>query len=100
MSADSLKFSADSTTVLDFMVSKAVYYKSHAQTLEPGIFGMVAADANGDAQILMNDKNDVWWVEFGRSGYHPSDFNLDGNVMMNDKNDLWWPNFGLGSQVP
>jgi hypothetical protein len=61
---------------------------------------MAAADGNADSQINNADKNDVWAVQAGASGYLPGDFNMDTQVNNSDKNDAWAPNTGLGGQVP
>ncbi|MCD4736625.1 MAG: hypothetical protein K8R53_11320 [Bacteroidales bacterium] len=68
--------------------------------LVSGIWGMVGADGNADEQINNLDKNDVWAVEAGSSGYFSGDFNMDNQVNNADKNDIWIPNTGLGGQVP
>ena len=65
-----------------------------------GIWGMAAADGNADGQINNGDKNDVWAVQAGGSGYMAGDFNMDTQVNNGDKNDLWVPNTGMGGQVP
>ncbi|MBN1338898.1 MAG: C10 family peptidase [Bacteroidales bacterium] len=68
--------------------------------IAPGIWGMIGADGNADGQINNADKNDVWAMQAGASGYRTGDFNLDSQVNNNDKNDVWAPNTGLGGQVP
>ncbi|MBN1339613.1 MAG: hypothetical protein JXA03_09835 [Bacteroidales bacterium] len=73
---------------------------SAVHELVPGIWGLIAADGNGDTQINNLDKNDVWSNQAGNSGYLRGDFNLDTQVNNTDKNDLWNPNTGQGGQVP
>lgn len=68
--------------------------------IEPGVWGMYAADGDANGQIGNNDKNDVWAAEAGNSGYLQGDFSLDSQVNNTDKNDLWAPNSGRSSQVP
>jgi len=64
-----------------------------------GVYGMIGADGNSDGQISVQDKNDIWAVEVGNSGYYNGDFDMNGNVSNEDKVDLWNPNSGSGSQV-
>lgn len=100
MSADAQVLSDAMPGVFDFSTNLSNLYGGSAVELESGVYGMFAGDGNGDGQIFMDDKNDVWWVQFGRSGYWNGDANLDAQVLMNDKNDFWWINFGTGTQIP
>ncbi|MBN3034802.1 MAG: C10 family peptidase [Bacteroidales bacterium] len=68
--------------------------------IAPGIWGMAGGDGNADGEINNGDKNDVWVVQAGSSGYLSGDFNIDGQVNNGDKNDVWAPNTGMGGQVP
>ncbi|MBN1340099.1 MAG: hypothetical protein JXA03_12290 [Bacteroidales bacterium] len=68
--------------------------------LEPGVWGLASSDGNADGQSSNNDKNDVWILQAGSSGYLPGDFNLDTQVNNTDKNECWILNSGMGSQVP
>ncbi|MBN3035463.1 MAG: hypothetical protein JW861_07730 [Bacteroidales bacterium] len=66
----------------------------------PGVWGMAGGDGNSDGQVSNLDKNDVWSVQAGTSGYQSADFDLDGEVNNNDKIEVWSPNGGMGGQVP
>ncbi|MCD4734915.1 MAG: Ig-like domain-containing protein, partial [Bacteroidales bacterium] len=68
--------------------------------ISPGIWGMFGADGDANEQINNGDKNDVWSIQAGSSGYNAGDFNMDVQVNNGDKNDVWVPNTGLGGQVP
>ncbi|MCD4745009.1 MAG: hypothetical protein K8R58_01780, partial [Bacteroidales bacterium] len=65
-----------------------------------GIWGMIGGDGDANRQIGNADKNDVWNIQAGNSGYYSGDFNMDGQVAQQDKNDIWVPNSGSGGQVP
>ncbi|MCD4746332.1 MAG: right-handed parallel beta-helix repeat-containing protein, partial [Bacteroidales bacterium] len=64
------------------------------------VWGMIGGDGNADNQIANSDKNDVWAVQAGTSGYLSGDFTMDTQVNNTDKNDVWVPNSGKGGQVP
>jgi len=61
---------------------------------------MVGGDGDANNQIENADKNDVWAVQAGASGYLSGDFTMDVQVNNTDKNDIWAPNSGKGGQVP
>ncbi|OQX76605.1 MAG: hypothetical protein B6D61_08560 [Bacteroidetes bacterium 4484_249] len=89
-------------TIVNFYVSDgAVYNSSYGgyKELTPGIWGMVAGDANGDGNINTGDKT-VWGAEAGTKGYQPADHNLDSQVNNKDKNEIWLINNGDECQVP
>jgi len=65
-----------------------------------GVFGMIAADANGNGQVQNNDSEEYWKLQNGLSGYKEADFNLNGQVQNNDNESFWVPNNGKGTQVP
>jgi len=67
--------------------------------LTAGVWGMVAGDALGNGNINNLDKNDIWYSQYGLTGYNSGDFNLDGSVDDTDKNNFWIPNTGMGTQV-
>ncbi|MBN3035816.1 MAG: choice-of-anchor D domain-containing protein [Bacteroidales bacterium] len=68
--------------------------------LAPGVWGLIAGDADANGQVSNQDKVEVWAPQSGSSGYLQGDFDLNGNVNNQDKIDLWVPNSGSGSQVP
>ncbi|MBN1338860.1 MAG: hypothetical protein JXA03_06015 [Bacteroidales bacterium] len=65
-----------------------------------GIWGLVGGDGKSDGQINNGDKNDIWRVQAGSSGYKEGDFSMDVQVNNGDKNDNWVPNVGKGSLIP
>lgn len=100
MSANGLLLNSE-TFEYDFTSGEGQVYgggNGHKQ-LASGIWGMASGDGNGDGQVNLGDKNDVWAVQSGMSGYLSGDFNLDSQVNNGDKVDYWAPNAGFGSQV-
>lgn len=68
--------------------------------LTPGIYGILSGDGNADNEINNMDKNDVWFLQNGSSGYFNGDFNMDGQVTEDDIDSFWVPNAANGSQLP
>jgi hypothetical protein len=68
--------------------------------IAPGIWGMMAGDANSNGSITNTDKQSFWKFNAGKWGYISSDFSMDSQIDNKDKNDLWLPNLGKQSQVP
>lgn len=68
--------------------------------LSSGIWGLTAGDSNGDGEIDILDKQNVWDQEAGTVGYLNTDFSLDSQNDNKDKNDFWSLNFGFMSRVP
>ncbi|MCB2218997.1 MAG: hypothetical protein KQI35_01290 [Bacteroidetes bacterium] len=64
--------------------------------LVSGLWGMMAADGNGDAEINTKDINDCWYPALNNNGYFQGDFNMDGQVNTSDKANLWNLNVGKG----
>jgi len=67
--------------------------------LEPGVWGMVAGDANADGTVDGNDKS-TWSADAGKTGYLQTDFKMDGNTGNQDKNDMWFGNNGKSGMLP
>ena len=85
----------------DFTSAQSKAFGENAMfNLGAGIFGMYAADANGNGQVQNNDIENYWLPQNGQSGYKQADFNLNGQVQNNDKETYWAPNNGKGTQVP
>jgi len=61
---------------------------------------MISGDGNADGFVDIIDRNSVWSLQAGNSGYLPGDFNMNGNVKNQDKNDNWRINLNRSSQVP
>ena len=68
--------------------------------VEPGIWGMVAADALADGIIDITDKTNSWMIEAGLHGYYSSDMNMDVQTNNMDKNEMLINNMGKQCQVP
>ncbi|NOX45702.1 MAG: hypothetical protein GXO89_01840, partial [Chlorobi bacterium] len=92
MSASPLNYDGLFTRSYDFTTAAGQAYGStNAQTeIAPGYFGMMPGDANGDGQVDLLDKNNVWDIIVGGTGYLSSDFNLDSQVNNQDKNGAWF----------
>ncbi|GAB4325815.1 MAG: hypothetical protein Kow00127_18560 [Bacteroidales bacterium] len=65
-----------------------------------GIFGMVAADGNGNGLIQNDDETNAWKVDLGSSGYLAGDFDMNGLCQNTDETNFWKVNLGGGGQVP
>jgi hypothetical protein len=68
--------------------------------LEPGVWGMVAADGNGNGLVQSTDETSVWKADLGGSGYMGGDFDMNGLTQNTDETNLWKPNLGGGGQIP
>ena len=68
--------------------------------IEPGVWGLVAADGNGNGLIQNTDETAVWKSDLGLSGYMGGDFSMNGLTQNTDETDYWKPNLGGGGQVP
>ncbi|MFH0879058.1 MAG: right-handed parallel beta-helix repeat-containing protein, partial [Lentisphaerota bacterium] len=68
-------------TSFDFTTNFAQFYggTNGAVQLEPGVWGMIAGDADGDGKITAVDKA-ICEQQAGMSGYLSGDFDLDGQV--------------------
>ncbi len=86
----------------DFTVSSSSFFGglSGCTQLSGGSYGMVAGDAGSDGSVDNPDKNDIWLINLGNSGYLQPDFNIDGVVDTIDKQHFWDANAGKSSQVP
>ncbi|MFW5725051.1 MAG: serine protease [Bacteroidota bacterium] len=65
-----------------------------------GVYAMYGGDGDGNGQVQTQDKNEVWNLQAGQSGYHAGDFDLNGQVQTQDKNEIWNSNSGVATQVP
>lgn len=90
------------TYTLDFTTGAGNFYGGAAgcTELSPGIWGMTASDGNADNMVDIADKNNVWHMEAGYSGYLGGDFSSGAESDNTDKNLYWLPNLGKSSQVP
>ncbi len=103
MNANPTSYSAG-TYSYDYTTGESQVYggSSGHKQLAPGKWGMRSGDGNGDGDILLNDKTQVWGTstQIGKTGYLPSDFNLDRQTNNRDKNEKWIPNLDSYSNVP
>ena len=86
----------DFTTGLNRVYGGSNGYKE----LATGIWGMVAGDGGASGLVSLQDKDDNWRIQSGKSGYYSEDLNLNTQVDNIDKNDYWLPNIGKGAQLP
>ncbi len=103
MNANPVPYTAGAYTY-DYTTGAAQVYggaPAHKQ-MATGIWGMRSGDGNGDCDVLMNDKTQVWGIptQLGKTGYLPSDYNFDRQTNNKDKNDKWVPNNPSYSSVP
>ncbi|HRX96166.1 MAG TPA: PKD domain-containing protein [Bacteroidales bacterium] len=68
--------------------------------LEPGVWGMVAADGDANGLIQNTDETSVWQTDLGSSGYKGGDYDMNGLTQNTDETGLWQPNLGGGGQIP
>jgi uncharacterized protein (TIGR02145 family) len=80
-------------------VTSAMGGELSQKEVAPGVWVMIAADANTSGQIDNTDKNEVWLPDLSLSGYHPGDFNMDSYVDYTDKFLFWKENAGRSAIV-
>ncbi|MCB2220415.1 MAG: hypothetical protein KQI35_08475 [Bacteroidetes bacterium] len=68
--------------------------------VEPGVWGMISSDGNGNGLIQNTDETAVWKVDLGSSGYSGGDFNMNGLTQNTDETNYWKVNLGAGGQTP
>jgi len=102
MSATAQPLNGSSALSYDFTDNSNKVYggTNGAAELETDVWGMITGDANNNEEVQADDKETIWRVYVGLSGYRPSDFNLNGEVQADDKEIYWRANAGKGSQVP
>jgi hypothetical protein len=86
--------------VFDFSQTGSSFTNTPQKELQPGVWGMIAGDANADGIVDELDKTGSWESHAGKNAYDPADLNLDGQIDNQDKDDFWYPNRGLGGQLP
>ena len=87
-------YSYNFTTAITQAYGGAAGYKE----IVPGIFGMVAGDADADGQISVLDFS-LWATDFGNIGvYSATDMDMDGQISVLDFSK-WATNFGITTPV-
>ncbi|MCB2219020.1 MAG: lamin tail domain-containing protein [Bacteroidetes bacterium] len=86
----------------DFSTDAAQAYggSNGHKDLGSGVWGMIAADGNGNGLIQNTDETAVWKVDLGNSGYMGGDFEMTGLTQNTDETSYWKPNLGGGGQTP
>ncbi|MBK7980657.1 MAG: hypothetical protein IPK06_11825 [Ignavibacteriae bacterium] len=91
---------ATNTVLYDFTTGSDKYYGGAAAAVEvePGVWAMIAGDANGDGGIYAQDYSN-YKTNQGNEGYYNADFNMDGGVYAQDYT-LYKANQGKETLVP
>jgi hypothetical protein len=84
----------------NFTTAMGMAYLNGQKGLNGSVYGMFAADADGNGEIESIDKDSYWAIQAGEKGYKSADFNMSTQVDNRDKNEMWLMNKGTGSQVP
>ncbi|MBN1337930.1 MAG: choice-of-anchor D domain-containing protein [Bacteroidales bacterium] len=101
MSADPVVQTGGVFTIDFTSTSAAAYNGMLAQNeVAAGVWGMAGGDGDGNGQVSIPDKVEVWLPQSGTSGYLGGDFDMNGTVDNADKLDVWAPNSGKGAQIP
>jgi hypothetical protein len=84
MSAEPVPFT-NTVVSYDFTISSNRYLggTNACVQLEPGVWGLIAGDADGDGKITETDR-EIVKRQMGKTGYLSGDINLDGVVDGND----------------
>ena len=97
MSAAVQSLNGSSPSVYDFTTALTKYYGSDAASVESGVYGMYAGDANGSEGVNATDYLVVKSV-IGLNGYYAADCNLSGGVNATDYLVIK-PNIGKNSNI-
>ncbi len=77
------------STIFDFTLASTVTYGNDAQIeLSPGVWGLIAGDANRDLLISAPDRSVIWNFR-NQSGYLLPDVTLDGLINAADRSKAW-----------
>lgn len=88
-----------SPVAYDFSTGQARAFGTNPLRLVGTRYVMPGGDGTGDGGVDAFDRNTVWRVQNGTSGYLSGDFNLDGGVDSLDVDLIWLPNNGSATQV-
>jgi len=103
MSATAVSLSNSSSTLFDFTTAQSKAYGSNPmKELNPGVYGILTGDGNGDGGVDALDKVFEWRPQNGTTWDYSkfADFNLDGGIDALDLIFEWRPNNGTSTQVP
>jgi len=102
MSSYPLETTGDCSCSYNFTIRPEQVYgaENSYKEIKDNVWGLISGDGNGNGQVSLQDKTDVWMSESGNAGYLSGDFNMDGQSDNNDKNDQWKINNGKTGQVP
>lgn len=87
------------TGLYDFSISMSQAYEGSAgyKQIAPGVYGMIAGNADGDASIYPSDYN-VWASTYNSAGYLNADFDMDAVVYPSDYN-IWATNYAKSNSI-
>lgn len=88
MSAAAATFSNQNSPLYDFTTGSNQYYGGGAIELSPGVWGMIAGDADATGTVDANDRA-ATWNDRNINGYQGGDCNLSGTVDANDRAITW-----------
>jgi len=84
----------------DFTTPSGQAYNDGQKEIAPGIWGMIAGDADASSSVNANDNSNVWQVQAGLQGYLSGDLNMDSEIDNVDKDDYLLRNMGQSCQTP
>ncbi len=100
MSANSVSLS-ETSTLYDFTDSQSKAFGINPMIkLGDTFYGMYSGDGDSNGGVSSSDRNNVWRIENGKSGYLKGDFDLNGTVDSNDLDLHWSIENGNLTQVP
>ncbi len=84
--------------MIHFPNNSSYYFGGQAKTLETGVYGMFAGDADGSDAINDSDGTEIWG-DSNMTGYTNADCDLSGNVDAYDRT-IRYENRGISTNVP
>lgn len=86
----------------DFSIGESQAHNNGHKAIDvtSNVWGMRAADGNGNGFVQLTDKQIVWLDDLGLSGYLGGDFDMNAFGQNSDKQIQWNSNFGAGAQIP
>ena len=89
-----------SSELYDFTSGLGKYHGNDAKTLASGVFGMYAADVNGDGSVIIADELTIIRANNLRERYDNADATMDGAVILADELTLLRKNNLRETKVP